>query len=243
MDDKEIPIEAGEETTSETAGHGGSRDGCGRKKGGKNASQKVIRLTATLPVPLWDALSEAAKQDRKSRRSRYIDLLIAAVFREDVKFDINPISLTPEQRKRWFWLTSTKGENRGGYFSLRRETWEDLEDCLKELQSAEAGWSRARLLREIFASQLILPPQERVRLDTLGRRRTPRQPPIFVPESPDDLISEDPVKDMQEVDDATVLSFKAEQDMLLQYEKFIEKIEKSNGPPKKIMLLWVKRRR
>lgn len=144
-------------------GHGGRREGSGRKKG-KISPGTVKRLTGKLPLALWDALTAAAKAARK-RRSRYIDLLISAVIRDEIDIDIDPNSLPPDKLAKWLSFTGTK-DVRGGYYSMRLQTWQDLQ----KLQTI-MGWTRAMTLRNLFASQLILPPSERVRLDSLTTKR------------------------------------------------------------------------
>lgn len=157
-------------------GHGGRRAGAGRKKG-KISPITVKRLTGKLPVALWDALTAAAKAVRK-RRSRYIDLLIAAVIRDEADINVNPNSLSPEKRAKWLSFTSTK-DVRGGYFSMRLQTWQDLQN----LQTI-MGWTRAMTLRNLFASQLILSPSERVKLDSLTPKRKTRRPGVVPVENP-----------------------------------------------------------
>lgn len=173
-------------------GHGGRRAGSGRKKG-KITPGTVKRLTGKLPVALWDALTAAAKVARK-RRSRYIDLLIAAVIRDEVDIDVDPNSLSPDKLAKWLALTNTRNV-RGGYFSMRLQTWQDLQNMQTIM-----GWTRAMTLRNLFASQLILPPNERPRLDSLTTQRKPRQPavvsenpfiyhPLADPQHPDDIYT------------------------------------------------------
>lgn len=223
----------GQFMTDEPDGRGGRRARSGRKKGGTNQAGKVVRLTASLPIVLWDALNEAAKQDRKTRRSRYIDLLTSAVIREEVDIDIDPNGLPPDMKSRWLELTSRRAEKRGGYFSLRKETWEDL----KTLQGT-LGWSRAALLRKLFASQLILPPEERVRLDTLSPKRKPRPAGVVPTENP---FVYRPIEEPQTPDQAPLFWDEGLPDMDDPDPKEVEKIENSNSCLPKIVLYWAKR--
>lgn len=141
--------------------HGGWRGG-GRKKGVPGVKHHESR-EFSLTNAIWDELTKVGREEYDMHRSRFVDRLVAAVLRENVDYYIQDHQLIGRNAAEFKRLTKDRHVTR--YISMRLETWEMFDKLL-----AKTGWRRSKLLRNILVSQLILPQEKRIELDSIGSK-------------------------------------------------------------------------